>query len=157
VGEALPPKVRDARLPSRDAILGQVEKLKDKVNQYTPDFFPKRREFRARLRRVLLDVSGGDWDVRDARGRSARVFAGSSNPRDRRRKYWWERVRNQRVVAAVAAPALLGAGFVGGRLLKDRPLSSLNPFRNPFAMPVPGTGGNVMRNTPPPIRRPVIS
>lgn len=91
--------------------------------------------------------------MRDARGRSARVFAGSGTPRDRRRKYWWEKVHNQRVVAAVAAPALLAAGFAGGKLLKDRPLRSLNPFRNPFAMPAPGTGGNVMRNIAPPIRR----
>ena len=153
VGDALPPKVRDARLPSRDAILGQVEKLKDKVNQYTPDFFPKRREFRARLRRILLDYSGADWDVRDARGRSARVFAGGSYPRARREKYWWEKAHNQRVMAAVAAPALLAAGFTGGRLLKDRPLKSLNPFRNPFAMSPPGADGNVVRNTPPPVRR----
>lgn len=157
VGEALPPKVRDARLPSRDAILGQVDRIKDKVNQYTPDFFPKRREFRARFRRILLDVTGGEWDVRDARGRSARVFAGNSSPRDRRRKYWWEKVHNQRVIAAVAAPALLAAGVAGGRALKGHPLSSLNPFRNPFAMPAPGTGGNVIRNTPPPVRRPATA
>jgi hypothetical protein len=142
------------RMPSRDAVLGQYDKLKDKVNAITPDFFPKRRMgFAARLREILLDFTGGDWDVRDARGRSARVFAGGGSPRDRRPKYWWEKTRNQRIMAAVAAPAILAAGFAGGRYLKDRPLKSLSPFRNPFAKPPPGVDGNPLRNTPPPVRR----
>ena len=141
------------RAPSRDAVMGKYEGLKERVNAITPDFFPRRQHgFAARLREFLLDYTGGDWDVRDARGRSARVFAGGSNPRDRRPKYWWETARNQRIMAAVGIAGAASAAFAGGRMTKDRSLKSLSPFRNPFRA-APGWDGNVVRNTPPPIRR----
>ena len=151
VGEVMPKVAREARAPSRDAILGKVDAVKDAINRHVPDFFP-RPHLAARLREILLDYTSGDWDVRDARGRSARVFAGGSNPRDRRPKYWWETARNQRIMAAVGIAGAASAAFAGGRMTKDRSLKSLSPFRNPFRA-APGWDGNVVRNTPPPIRR----
>ena len=47
-----------------------------------------------------LDVG---WDLRDARGRSARVFAPGSNARDRRPKKWHEKIDNERKLWGAAA------------------------------------------------------
>ena len=151
--------------PSRDAIIGKYEGIKDAINRHVPDFFPKRQHgFSARffstlsapLRETsalnLLDRTSGDWDVRDARGNSARVFAGGTSPRDRRPKYWWEKARNQRILAAVGIAGAASAAFAGGRKTANRPLKSFNPLRNPFRQAAPGMDGNVVRNTPPPVR-----
>ncbi|MDR0532726.1 MAG: hypothetical protein LBH01_02105 [Verrucomicrobiales bacterium] len=77
------------------------------------------QQFGEKLKARLLDVSAPDWDVRDQRGRSARVFAPGSRPRDRREKKWHEKIGNQRKVAAaagLAAALLAGAGgYVAGK------------------------------------------
>ncbi len=54
-----------------------------------------------------LDVG---WDIRDARGNSARVFAPHAGQRDRRPKRWHERVENERKLWAGAAAASTLAG-----------------------------------------------
>jgi hypothetical protein len=54
------------------------------------------------------------WDVRDPRGRSARVFAPGSQQRQRREKYWHERVDNQRKVLGGLAVAGTLAGALAG-------------------------------------------
>ena len=61
---------------------------------------------------VMADEAG--WDVRDPRGRSARVFAPGSRKRVRREKDWIEEVGNERKVwkGALVAGAL--AAGVGG-------------------------------------------
>lgn len=58
---------------------------------------------------VSLDMGG--WDVRDPRGRSARVYAPGARRRDRREKSWGEKTDNIRLVrnaALLAATAGLG-------------------------------------------------
>ena len=53
------------------------------------------------------------WDVRDPRGRSARVFAPGSRRRERREKFWHEKSDNQRRIltgAAIAGTVAAGAG-----------------------------------------------
>jgi hypothetical protein len=64
-------------------------------------------------------ASYAGWDVRDPRGRSARVFAPGSRRRVRREKDWHERVDNQRkLLSALAATGTLagaGAGVLIGR------------------------------------------
>lgn len=52
-----------------------------------------------------------NWDLRDARGKSARVFAPGSKPRNRREKDWNEKTDNIRLVRNIAiAGTLAGAG-----------------------------------------------
>lgn len=73
---------------------------------------------------ILLDETQGDWDVRDARGRSARVFAPGSRKRVRREKEWYEKSDNERKLwqGATVASGLAGAGITAllyrGRRLK---------------------------------------
>jgi hypothetical protein len=59
---------------------------------------------------VVAEEAG--WDVRDPRGRSARVFAPGARSRERREKKWHEKADNERKLwaAGVAASALAGAG-----------------------------------------------
>ena len=79
----------------------------------------------AKRRAVHFDAAAGDagWDVRDPRGKSARVFAPGSVQRQRREKYWHEKVDNIRRIAVgsalVAAAAGAGAGYtIGRRIVK---------------------------------------
>jgi hypothetical protein len=76
------------------------------------------RVFAARLRSRLreLDVVAGEagWDVRDPRGRSARVFAPGSRKRERREKYWHEKKENQQKLWIAGALAAAAAGGLGG-------------------------------------------
>ncbi len=62
----------------------------------------------ARLKRISLDYDAAmvGWDVRDPRGRSARVFAPGARPRYRRQADWHETKDGQRKV-------LIGAGVLG--------------------------------------------
>lgn len=61
-----------------------------------------------------LDVG---WDLRDARGNSARVFAPHAGQRDRRPKKWHERVENERKLWAAAGLAGTGIGVAATRKL----------------------------------------
>jgi hypothetical protein len=62
----------------------------------------------------MFDNSAPNWDVRDERGRSARVFAPGARPRERREKYWHEKSENQRKIAAAAVVGSLLAGNAMG-------------------------------------------
>jgi hypothetical protein len=64
-----------------------------------------------------LDVG---WDLRDARGNSARVFAPQAGQRDRRPKRWHERVENERKLWAGAALTSTLAGGAAMRKLMGR-------------------------------------
>jgi hypothetical protein len=62
------------------------------------------------------------WDVRDPRGRSARVFSPGSRPRERREKKWHERVENERKLwVAGTGAAALGGAALAGLVLKKKP------------------------------------
>ena len=63
---------------------------------------------RLRLKQISLDYDAAmvGWDVRDPRGRSARVFAPGARPRYRRQADWHETKEGQRKV-------LIGAGMLG--------------------------------------------
>jgi hypothetical protein len=88
-----------------------------------------RRRFSAKLRKLReLDAFAEyqGWDVRDPRGRSARVFAPGSRRRERRPKEWHEKTENERKLwkAGLVASALGGAGamLVGQRLVSGKSL-----------------------------------
>lgn len=88
-----------------------------------------RKSFSAKLKRLreldaIAEYEG--WDVRDPRGRSARVFAPGSRRRERRQKEWHEKTENERKLwkAGIAAGVLGGAGtmLVGQRLVSGKSL-----------------------------------
>lgn len=70
------------------------------------------------LRDPLTTAPG--WDVRDGRGKSARVFAPGSRPRERREKHWHERAGNMRLIGALATVAAGGAGIAAGSRIGAR-------------------------------------
>jgi hypothetical protein len=80
----------------------------------------------ARMRLVELDTQAAyaGWDLRDARGKSARVYAPGSRRRDRREKTKWERVDTIRAMRnaamGVAAAGLAGSGVLGWQNRKLR-------------------------------------
>lgn len=87
------------------------------------------RQLSAKLRKLrefdaVAQYAG--WDVRDPRGRSARVFAPGSRRRERRQKEWHEKTENERKLwkAGLVASALGGAGalLVGQRLVSGKSL-----------------------------------
>ena len=77
---------------------------------------------RSRVRAIMFDMQSEDrgWDLRDARGRSARVYAPGSRRRERRQKDWSEKTDNIRAVrnAAIGAAVLgaAGTGVLGRKL-----------------------------------------
>jgi hypothetical protein len=68
-----------------------------------------------------LDVG---WDIRDARGNSARVFAPQAGQRDRRPKRWHEKVENERKLWAGAALTSTLAGGAAMRKLMGRQVTN---------------------------------
>jgi hypothetical protein len=91
--------------------------VQSQVNRVVPDTFPTHS----------FDVSAPDWDVRDQRGRSARVFAPGARPRERREKNWWEKVGNIRKAAVAGAVASAAGGALLGWKLRGRGLKAKVP------------------------------
>jgi hypothetical protein len=94
----------------------------------------------------LDDVANyAGWDVRDPRGRSARVFAPGSQRRVRREKEWHERVDNQRkLLLALAGVGTVAGGLVGhaiGRKKLRLPISPKTSAHPSFRWPGGGEGG----------------
>ena len=88
-----------------------------------------KKAFSAKLKRLreldaIAEYEG--WDIRDPRGKSARVFAPGSRKRERRQKEWHEKTDNERKLwkAGIAAGVLGGAGamLVGQRLVSGKSL-----------------------------------
>lgn len=91
-------------------------------------------------RPIHFDMTAPEWDVRDQRGRSARVFAPGARPRERREKAWHERVDNIRKLAVAGAVAAAGAGIAGGHYLgrraeRARAIGDLQRLRTRFKKP----------------------
>jgi len=88
---------------------------------------------------VSLDMGG--WDVRDPRGRSARVYAPGARRRDRREKSWGEKVDNIRLVrnaALLAATAGLGGTlYYRSQALKGARVPKMTPAQAAAASPSP--------------------
>lgn len=66
-------------------------------------------ETKRRLWEEAMVAGRNDWQIRDARGRSARVYAPGSRPRQRREKKWYERTAALKTIAALG----LGVGLAG--------------------------------------------
>jgi hypothetical protein len=70
---------------------------------------------------ATVDPLERGWDLRDARGRSARVYAPGSRRRERRPKEWGEKTENIRAVrnaALVTAAGLGGLAIYQGRTIR---------------------------------------
>ena len=87
--------------------------------------------FASALDLISFDIHAAvnGWDVRDPRGRSARVFAPGSRQRARREKVWHEKVDNIRRIAVVGGVAAGALGLAGGYALGKR-------FGKPSGSPV---------------------
>jgi len=111
-------KVTKDTAVGRKHILPLVKKADDLGKKYGVRLFDQWAEYNG-------------WDVRDPRGRSARVFAPGSRPRVRREKDWHEKKENRELLLKVAAGAVgaagVGAGIVGARAHAGLPI---NPFKN---------------------------
>lgn len=70
-------------------------------------------ELSSKVKSIELAVQVNDWDVRDPRGRSARVYAPGSQRRTRRPKHWYEKSDNQRLIHQ----GELGGALIAGTLL----------------------------------------
>jgi hypothetical protein len=122
---------RRAGLPIRPPIAGSLPAKPSNVI----------RGFTGRARRKIIRfdeiANYAGWDVRDPRGRSARVFAPGSRRRQRREKQWHERVENQRkLLSALALAGTIagaGVGVVAGRRfpLKSKPVRKIIPVSFP--------------------------
>ncbi len=94
------------------------------------------------------DMAG--WDVRDPRGRSARVFAPGARARERRSKRWHEKVDTIRKVAIIGTVGALAGGTlaglrVGGKNAERRAMDTLKkkgwgPKRRNRTPKPPGVG-----------------
>lgn len=103
-----------------------VKWASEKANKLVPDLVP-RASFSTPASRLLqfdADANAAGWDVRDARGKSARVFAPGSRKRERREKKWHEKTENERKLwkAGLAATAVgaAAAGLAVGKRLPVR-------------------------------------
>ncbi len=95
----------------RAKVTGAVRAGKKRANAVIPDLFP----MSAKIRGVIqFDTTAPNWDVRDERGRSARVFAPGSRRRERREKNWYERQGTQRTVLGALAIAAGAGGLALG-------------------------------------------
>lgn len=82
-----------------------------------------------------------DWDVRDARGRSVRVFAPGSQRRIRRKKTSFERIDTERKVRDAVTVGTLVSGAVGTHLVHRRIESRRIAAEQPNFTEVPGQPG----------------
>jgi hypothetical protein len=96
---------------------------------------------------ISFDSTAADagWDVRDPRGRSARVFAPGSRKRVRREKSWAEEVSNERALwkAGIAGAGLAAgaAGIAVGRRWPQGPIGAAS-----VKLPVPVMRGGGLKD-----------
>lgn len=119
----------------RARVVGLVKAGKQQVNKVVPDFFPGHLSSRAR--EIRFDLTAPNWDVRDERGRSARVFAPGARPRQRREKDWHERVDNIRLLGLLGAGAGAAAGLGAGALLWRKAGVKRAPFKRTPKLVIP--------------------
>jgi hypothetical protein len=90
------------------------------------------------------------WDLRDARGRSARVYAPGSRRRERREKEWGEKTDNIRLVRNVAI-AGTAAGLAGSALLARKGKADARTLKSQYRAKVRKAGGPRMPSKPVPV------
>jgi hypothetical protein len=104
-------------------------------------FWSDRKNFRAITPRTVhfsIDPRDKGWDLRDARGKSARVYAPGSRRRERREKEWGEKTDNIRLVRNAAI--VTSAGLGGLALYQRNKIRKLTPRKHSVvgkAKPVP--------------------
>ncbi len=149
----------------RKTFVRRREYGKSVVNSVVPDFFPDthaapagelgraakaapgkvwksikstgKRVWQRFFSAVHFDATASDWDVRDARGRSARVFAPGARPRERREKKWHETMGAMRKIAIAGAVLGTGIGAYGGYKWATRGTAPLRKR--------PGAAGKIIR------------
>lgn len=87
-----------------------------------------------------IDASIAGWDVRDPRGRSARVYAPGSRRRERREKSWDERTENIRAMRNAAA-VLAVAGLGGTGYFHNRSVKNARELKRQYRQKIAARGG----------------
>lgn len=106
-------KVANTTQATRDHVMKQLLAKMSAFNKNATNFVPRPATLPVAKRPTHFDFAAETkgWDVRDPRGRSARVFAPGSRKRDRREKTWDEKVDNIRAMRnAAALAAVAGTG-----------------------------------------------
>lgn len=130
---------RPSAMKARGIVGRGVREAIPRINKVFPDLVPGRMQqrwgFSAKAagseRAIRLEsdeyYDPGQWEIRDARGRSARVFRPGSRRRERREKRWHERVGNQRLMAGLAVAVGTAAGAAGGYHVRGRQMARRVP------------------------------
>ncbi len=111
----------------RAGVTKVVGGAKAKANALVPGLFLAAKVkaicFSRRSRLLQFDswAEANGWDVRDPRGRSARVFAPGARARTRRGKEWHEKSSNQRLIlGGLAVAGTLAGAAIGYKLGRPR-------------------------------------
>lgn len=124
----------------------------------------RKRNFHTPAREMLIELDEAaewaGWDVRDPRGRSARVFAPGSRRRERREKKWHEKVENERKLwgaGAVGASVLAGAaGLAVGRKMKVKTAAVPGAETLPLKDRIARAGRKIMGKPEPDPNNPIV-
>ena len=137
---------RKAGLPLRPPIAGSLPAKPGKIKGFNA------QRPTSNVQRPMIEfddiANWAGWDVRDPRGRSARVFAPGSRKRMRREKEWHEKIDVQRrllgALAAVGTAAGAGAGIlIGRKIYRPKPLPNLRKVITAVTPKHPFGGGHV--------------
>ena len=104
---------RAARAVLQFAVRREVERVRREIGKSAT--LRETRGYRDTPGLVNFDALAAEagWDVRDPRGKSARVFAPGSRARMRREKKWHEKIENERTIRNVVT-GVIGAGALAG-------------------------------------------
>ncbi len=126
IHEKRPPLQRQPKTPFQDEV-GRTAVATDKLARGAANAkaaIKRKVGLAARLQAThfaYADALDAGWDVRDARGKSARVYAPGSRRRERREKQWGEKTDNIRKVRNAALVVAAGGIGAAGYLAATRP------------------------------------
>lgn len=133
---------------------GEIESVKEKLKVVRDNPAPTTEPGKKRKPGMPLTQFAEvipDWDLRDARGRSARVYAPGSQRRIRRSKTPFERIDTERKVRDAVAVGTLVTGAVGTHLVHKKIEANRIAAQQPEFKDVPGHPGlRETISTPPP-------
>lgn len=115
--------------------LGPIQqKVYNTVAKRAPWFIDAFSEKTRKIVELAMDAEMRGWDIRDPRGRSARVYAPGSQKRDRREKNWNEKTQNIRLIRNIALTGALG-GVLGTAYYRNKYRKATGQTGKPVQLP----------------------